>query len=47
MVDLLLFTFEGRADLLAPLGDSAPVPPPAAPVTPPPGDPVPATPPAP
>ena len=27
MVDLLLFTFEGRADLLAPLGDTAPVPP--------------------
>jgi hypothetical protein len=34
MVDLLLFTFEGRADLLAPLGDTAPVPPAPAPVTP-------------
>jgi hypothetical protein len=28
MVDLLLFAFEGRADLLAPLGDAAPVTPP-------------------
>jgi hypothetical protein len=27
MVDLLLFTFEGRADLLAPLGDAAPATP--------------------
>jgi hypothetical protein len=46
MVDLLLFAFEGRADLLAPLGDTAPVPPAAASVTPPPADPVPAAPPA-
>ena len=29
MVDLLMFAFEGRADLLAPLGDTAPVAPPA------------------
>jgi hypothetical protein len=29
MVDLLLFAFEGRADLLAPLGDTAPAPGPA------------------
>ena len=29
MVDLLLFAFEGRADLLAPLGDTAPAPAPA------------------
>ena len=37
MVDLLLFAFEGRADLLAPLGDAAPVtpPPPGTPATPP------------
>jgi hypothetical protein len=35
MVDLLLFAFEGRADLLAPLGDTAPVtPPPPAPPAP-------------
>jgi hypothetical protein len=31
MVDLLLFAFEGRLDLLAPLGDTAPTPAPAAP----------------
>jgi len=30
MVDLLLFTFDGRSELLAPLGDTAPTPPPPA-----------------
>lgn len=29
MVDLLLFTFDGRTDLLAPLGNETPAPPPA------------------
>jgi hypothetical protein len=29
MVDLLMFAFEGRADLLAPLGDTDPAAPPA------------------
>jgi hypothetical protein len=36
MVDLLLFAFDGRAELLAPLGDAPPVtPPPPTPPTPP------------
>lgn len=48
MVDLLLFAFEGRADLLAPLGDAPPAAPPApadpAPADPAPADPAPPTP---
>ncbi|MEU8231550.1 heme peroxidase family protein [Actinoplanes sp. NPDC048967] len=39
MVDLLLFAFEGRAELLAPLGDTDPTAPPAAPPADPPADP--------
>ncbi|GAA3918022.1 myeloperoxidase [Amorphoplanes auranticolor] len=35
MVDLLLFAFEGRAELLAPLGDTDPAAPPAGPAAPP------------